>query len=279
MDSKKKANYSPWFYAIGGAAVAGLISSAYYIFTLFQDEEEQLNDQQQEMVEKLNEKMIENKKSGKEELDVETAIQIMNLTNKLAEEMYQRKYPNADSERRKLLKDKSEEEYITHCYEYLQRKEEQYVIASESVLSHFKGYTFQEIHNLMNTCDPATYERISSKFDIPEFKKPMPASDKVKKAYIEYGNLFIQEMTLIQSQFMNNRTNPSPVDQQQFLAQLYIVKIKVDDMIYNGHEISENEMKYLLSHYNLMIDQDIVDTNRKLMAFNSLMQDPNSNDS
>ncbi len=274
--TNKKSGYTPLFWTLGAAAVVGLVGSAYYVFNLFQAEEE-IPEQQLENIVKVQEKMDNNMKTGKQELDIETAVQIMAITNKLSEETLKKHNPDLEKRRREAIN--QGERYDELCMEYIEAKEREYQKAMQIVFANFPGVTMEDIQRVMQNSDPQEVERLNSQFDPAEFEAEKPSREATKKAYIYYGQAFTNNMkemvSIIRQTGQSGQGDPQ--QEQFFFIKMLITKMKIDDIIFIEHKLTESQMKSLLMTYNLMEDPEIVNVNRQLMTLQQMFGLPMEN--
>jgi hypothetical protein len=270
MDSKKSGGYNTLFWGLGAAAVAGIIGSAYYIYTLMNPEEE-LSENELEQLKELQQEINsdEGKNGG---LTVETAIQIMAMTNRISEEMIKKNKPDLDDRRRAAIN--NPEEYERVCQEVFESKEWAYNESLQKVLSQFAGISLDDIHKLIQTVPPTEIERINHKYEKPTFdQQSVPEKKLVKEAYIYYGKIFKDEMREFQ-RIISQQTQYSPEQGQYFLSKLLIRKMKVDDELYLNFKYTEPQITFMLYEYNLLEDAEIKRVNEQLMRFDQMFSSP-----
>ena len=270
MDSKKSGGYNTLFWGLGAAAVAGIIGSAYYIYTLMNPEEE-LSENELEQLKELQQEINsdEGKNGG---LTVETAIQIMAMTNRISEEMIKKNKPDLDDRRRAAIN--NPEEYERVCQEVFESKEWAYNESLQKVLSQFAGISLEDIHKLIQTVPPTEIERINHKYEKPTFdQQSVPEKKLVKEAYIYYGKIFKDEMKEFQ-RILSQQTQYDPQQDQYFFFKLLVMKMKVDDELYLKFKYTEPQIKFMLYEYNLLEDTEIKRVNEQLMRFDQMFSPP-----
>jgi|LauGreDrversion4_2_1035121.scaffolds.fasta_scaffold237282_2 hypothetical protein len=274
MDANKKSSYSIWFYATGVLASGCLLGSAYYIYSLFQAEEE-LEENQQDKIQVIHEKMRENASKGKSELDISIAMQILTMTNNIAEETMVKKYSDLDNERREALQKGNEEAFEESCMKYLEKKQLEYTRASRLVLDQFPGYTEEDLQRVLQSVDPKVMEQYQQ-METTELKEPILEAEKVKEIYKSYGDIFMKEMkkffALVRSNSYQQQYEPQM--DQIFMFKIMATKLKVDDLVFLKHRVTENEIKSLIIHHNLLNDPEIIAINRMLAQMQQQMDMP-----
>ncbi len=270
MDSKKSGGYNALFWGLGAAAVAGIIGSAYYIYSLMNPEEE-LSENELEQLRELQQE-INSDDGQKGGLTVETAIQIMAMTNRISEDMIKRSKPDLDDRRRAAIN--NAEEYERICQEVFESKEWAYNESLQKVIGQFGNISLEEIHKLIQTVPPTEIERINHKYEKPNFDQQLPPEKKVvKDAYIYYGSKFKDEMKEFQ-RILSQQTQYDPQQDQYFFFKLLVMKMKVDDELYLKFKYTEPQIKYMLYEYNLLEDTEIKKVNEQLMRFDQMFSPP-----
>jgi hypothetical protein len=276
MEANKKSGYSIWFYTLGALASAGIIGSAYYIFTLFQAEEV-LEEENQDKINVMHEKMRENSKKGKAEIDVDIAMQIMSITDKIAQESMQKNYADLDNERREALKNGYDQEFEEYCMKYLEIKQIEYSRAGRLVLAQFPGYTEEDLQRVFQTADPRVMEQLQNQqqFEKTELKEPVIEVPKVKEIYKSYGDIFIKEMHKLNALMRNDNSQKNdPQFEQLLMFKMMATKLKVEDLVYIKYSVTEADIKSLLVHHNLLNDPDIMAVNNQLMQMHQQLDMP-----
>ncbi len=257
------------FYAMAAGALAALVGSAYYLYSLFAEEE--LSEEDMVKIEELKEELtqqMEEKSGGA--LTPEIAVQIMAMTTKVGEEMIKKLKPDIDSRRRAALNRGDEYEII--CQEYLEAREYCFQDATKKVLLQFGNYTFEDIQKAMMELHPSEFERINHKYEHATFDVK-PDRDTVKRAYIFYGRKFKDEMTNLQKIMPPTRGQEPDMEQQQFMFfKLLMIKFKVDDLLYIKYKYTESQIKYLLFEYNLIEDPEVREINDQLARLDSQIE-------
>lgn len=249
------------FYLLAAAGVAGVLGGIYYLWNTFAEEE--IDEQEMIEIEDIKEEI--KKKDG---MNTDTAIRVLYLTNHHAEEELKRSRPDIDKKRREAIN--NEEEYKALCMEYMEAKEYCYQRASQRILQEF-GTSMEEIQKFVQMVDPATLEKKFFEFEKPDFEGGMPDKDKVKTAFKYFANKFIEEMQGMSAQFKSMSYSPNPEVQQMLMFNLFINKLKVEDMLFIKYDLTEQKVRYLLNHYNLSTDPEIMQLHSRIGAFEEML--------
>jgi len=270
MDKKPNTGHQILFYGLAAGAVAAMVGSAYYLYSLFIEEEELSEDDKikiEELKEELTQQIEEKNSQG---LTPEIAIQIMSMTNKVGEEILKKNKPFLEEKRRAAIG--LPDEYERICQEYLEAKELAFQEGSKKVLSQFGDYTFEDINKVMMEVHPAEYEKMNHKYEKVSFDNaPKPDKLTVKQAYIFYGKKFKDEMRDLQRIMPFQGGNMDPEQQHFMFFKLLIMKFKVEDLLYLKYKYTEAQIKYLLFEYNLFEDPEIRSINEQLSRMDSMM--------
>jgi hypothetical protein len=268
----KKNGYNAAFWGLGAAAVAGIIGSAYYIYSLMYQEED-LSEADLEKVKELQQEIIE-QEAHQGGLTVDTAMQIMAMTNKISEERIKKARPDLDDRRRAAIN--NPEEYERICQETLECKNEAYQESVEKVLQQFGGISIEEIHRVLQSVPPQEIEKINHKYEKPSFENvPIPDKKLVKEAYIFFGRKFQGEMMEYQRTISQmSQMQMGPEQQEYIFFKLMIGKMKVDDEVYIKYKYTEPQIKFMIHEYNLTTDPDVMRINDQLMRFEQMFAPP-----
>jgi hypothetical protein len=266
MDSKKN-DYNATFWGLGVAAVTGILASAYYVYTLLSSEDE-LSESDLKEIEELREEINASEEVSTGPMNVETAVQIMAMTNRISEDMVKKLKPDLDDRRRAALK--NPEEYEKLCHEVFEAKEWAYNQSLSKVIGQFGQISIEEIHKLMQTVPPQEIEKINHKYEKPNFKDgDLPDKKLTKDAFIYYGKLFKEEMKEFQK-ILSQQGQYDPQQDQYFFFRLLTMKMKVDDELFVKYKYTEPQIKFMLYEYNLFEDVEIKRVNEQLMRFDQM---------
>lgn len=264
MDTSKKSSYSALFWGLTAGAAIGLLGSAYYLYTLFSGDEDLAEEDMQQLQELKD--AVEESNGGA--MNVETAIQIMAMSNRISEEIMKKQKPDLDDRRRAAID--NNDEYERLCQEVFEAKEYAYNQAISKVIGQFGNVNMEEIHKLMSQVPPLEMERINHKYDKQTFDNvPVPEKKLTKEAFAYYGKKFEEEMKEFQK-MMSQQTAYNPNQDQYFFFRLLMIKMKVDDLLYLKYKYTEPQIKYMLFEYNLFEDPEVKRINEKLMRFDNM---------
>jgi hypothetical protein len=263
----KKGGYNGVFWGLAVSGAALLVGSAYYIYNLINQEEE-FNEEDMEQITKLKEEMSHNLQINNGVLTVDTACQIMVMTNKISEDLIKKAKPDLDDRRRAAINDPNEYEKI--CQENMEAKEWAYNEAMNKVFQEFGGITIEDITKVMQTVHPMEIEKLNHKYESFKFDEK-PDVKLVKEAYVFYGKKFVSEMNEFQRIIANFYSqNPDPQAEQYLFFRMLTMKMKVDDQVFLRYKYTEPQIKFLLFEYNLMDDIEIKRVNEQLMKFDQM---------
>jgi hypothetical protein len=260
MDNKDKG-YTYTFYALVSAGVVGLFGGLYSLFNYFSDEE-QLSDTQNIQVEEIKQEFEE--ASGK--LTFNLAVQIMAMTNKLSEDILKKLHPDIYERRRKALANPIE--YDNLCNEYLEVKNHAYMSASKTIMNKF-GVKEEDFQTILQNTNPMEFEQKVIQYEKPEFDREFPQKEEVKKAFLEYSSIFMEEMKGFRSLMAQLQNNPQ--QQELAFAKLLTLKLKVDDIIYTKYQLNEHQIRYLLYQYCLLNDPDVIRSQSMMGKFEEML--------
>ena len=256
-DEKSKSNYNPSFFVLASAGVAGVIGSLYYIYNLFGHDEiiEDLDTQ----IDDLNRSINRNKSK---ELSIRSAIKIMSMVTKLTEERVKRNLPDIDTRRRAAFD--NNEEYAKVCYEYLNCKEDAFQHASSLILDKL-NISKEDFQNRLARIEAVELEKRLYEIDKPEFEDGQKLDpEKAKKAFIYYGNRFLNEMNGFYNDVFHLK---HPPNENEVMFSLAVLKTKCDDELFKFYGLNEIQMRYLLYEYDLNGDKEIIEMHGKLKKY------------
>ena len=231
---KSKGKSSKWSYAAKlSIGLGGFAGGLYYLLDHFLTKEKQIENKE----EKDNNPEIHN-------LSFDTAIKIILEINNKTDKILEIKEPGIEMKRRQFIFYQFEYEKI--CEEIIEIK----FCVSTSVLSKY-GCTNNDIRKCFKSFSPIEiWKRLS--IDEPEFNGDPPNKDLVLKAFVYYGERFIDQFSKFQQN--NNNTGYTPFQEDYIIYELEFLKIRIDDELYNVHKINGKQLRYLLLKYNLYDD-------------------------
>lgn len=261
---KEQGGYSKSFYALAAAGVVGALSGLYYVYSLFSEDEEELTEAQVDQIQELKQEVEHT--DGK--LTVDICVQIMVFTSKMAEDMVKKAKPDIDERRRAALK--NEEEYERICSEFLEARENAAHYAQSTIIERFGNYSMDDFQSVMSNASPIEIEKKTFQLEKPEFSGAYPDRSKVKEIFMYYGNQVCTQMKDLQMN-MNNNAQMDPSQQNYFIYRLLILKQRLEDEMYIKYSVNENQVKFLLYHYNLHEDSDVKNLIMKMSRFDDVM--------
>ena len=251
------------FYILAAAGVAGILGGIYYLYSTFSEEE--LDEKETIEIEEIKQEIV----SNNQKLTQDAAIRALYLVNHHSEENLKKMKPDIEKRRREALD--NDEEYKKICMEYLEVKESTYMSSSNLILSQFNT-NMDEIHKLLQTCDPLYVEKKFFEFETPKFEKEKPSKEKSKEIYIYYANKFLEEMMEFGNQMKSmGMNNYNPQMQQMAMFNMVSSKMKVEDMTFIKYHITEQQIRFLLNEYDLLNDRDVIQLQQKLASFEEMM--------
>jgi len=274
MDNKKTNSYGykGIFWGLTAGAIASLTVSAYCLYNyLFGDEE--LADEEVNQIENIKHEMEEElQESGGSggPLKVETALQILTMTNRVAEEAFKRDYPLLDDERRAVVDDPDAYEGL--CSDTFAAKEKCYQEAMSKVMSKFgSNITMEDLHKVMQGKNPMELEKLTHKYDKQSFiGKQIPDKATSKEAFLFLGKKFQTEMREFQVTMSRIQNQNNPEQEQYMFFKMLMIKMKVDDIVYNKYKYTEQEIKYMLHEYNMFDDPEVRQVNLSMASFDQM---------
>jgi hypothetical protein len=273
-DNKDSLNWK--FYALLTGASIGFISGIYYIYSLFNDIDSDLSDDQKEKLEelvKISENLNQNhsEESGsstkKKESDSTFAIKVFRQINELSEEMFLKDYPNWIQIRRNLLKENNKPEYYSYCENILSEKMRIESKAAEMILNKL-GMTQIELQTMMEKINQNEYTQLQQEMlqkSQLTIKNPEKlTNDDVIKAFKEFLHLKneMDAESRNMGQFMND---PSDEARMMFFIKLEINKYMIDDYLFNLFEIDFSALMMLINTRQLYSDSQIASDYQRLM--------------
>lgn len=258
--SKGSSNsYTPLFYTLVGAGIAGVLGSVYYLYSLLSDDE--LNEKEIIEIEEIKQNIEE-----KGELTQDSAVHILFLANKHAEEYAKQLKPDLESRRRAAFN--NDYEYKALISEFLQLKEQAYMNSSQTVLNQF-NVSMEDLQKKVETLHPMEMERKFFQFEAPAFEKERPDKQKTKEAFVFYGNKFMEEVQKLSMGFHSMGNDPQA--QEMMMFNMLVVKFRVEDLLYFKFFVTEQQIRYLLYHYNLTEDPDVMQIHKKIASFDEML--------
>ena len=216
-------------------------------------------------------------------LTEEGTVRLIMYINYLSQKIYLIDNPNLDQKRRALLKNNlknnnneiiksndNQEEYLSLCNQTFDFKQKSYQIASEKILKSLKyPINFQQFNEFMKNILPKQLEKISIKLmtelNDELFKYDMNFMDinTSKEAYIFYLKIYIENAKKLyeeqEKMKINNEDEENEINEANnvLVFQFMILKMQIDDILYEKYHIVEEHLKLLVNKYNLFIDSEI----------------------
>ena len=244
---------------IGGATVS-IIGGIYYLYSLFSKQEE-LTEEQLIEIEEIRQRIEEN--NG--EICTDLAIRILAQINKRVEEIIRTSKPDIDNKRREALG--KESVYNSTCAEYFTIKENSYNKATNEILSYF-NMQISDLKEIMEQITPNEVEKKMFHYNKPTFyDSHIPDKSKVKEAFIFFGNLFVDEMLAFNSQISKLKE----ISHDLTLFKMLVVKMKVDDILYEKFKLTENQIRYLIFEYSLLEDKEVKVINERISKYEEML--------
>lgn len=241
--------YSKSFYALAAAGLIGALGGLFYVYSLFNEEE--MSDEQEQQVEELKQEV--NLANG--ELTVDVVIQIMNLTNKVADQMMAKTHPGIDERRRAALNDPAEYENI--CLEYVEAKFMASQEASASVMRNFGNITHEDMERVMLNADPTEIEKKSLVAEASSMQGPVPSKSEIKNIFIQYIIALGRSMQEIQAGINFSDQAVSQAQQAYFQQRFMVTKQRLDDELYVNHALTDGQLRHLVYKYGLEEDPEV----------------------
>ncbi len=273
MDGKnnKKLSENLFWAGVGGLSLI-LVGSAYYVYNLFVSDEEELQEDQLKQIEQIKKDMnSENAgSSGTGALTIERAMEIMVMMNRLADDSFKKNNADLDTRRRKAID--NEVEYRQLCMESFECKEKYYQQASQTVMSNFGSVSMEDIQKVLAGRNPMEIEKISHKYDKQSFEgKSQPNKELTKEAFLNFGETMQKEMLGLQQMMRTLQANPSQEQEQMYFIQMLMIKMKVDDRLFNKYGYTEPEIKYMIFEHNMWEDPEIKRTYQMMNGIEQMM--------
>jgi len=255
--NEQKTEYDRSFFALAGIGLAGVVGSIYYIYNLFGEED--VIDGIDSQIDDLNRSINRTKNK---ELSIRSAIKIMSMVTKITEEKVKRELPDIDQRRRNAID--NNEEYAKICYEFLNCKEDAFQHASSVILDKL-NISKEDFQNRLSKIEAIELEKKLYEMDKPEFEDGQKLDrDKTKKAFIFYGNKFLNEMNGFYNDVFHLK---HPPNENEVMFSLALLKTRCDDELFKVYGLNEIQMRYLLFEYDLNDDPDIKDVHNKLKKY------------
>ena len=230
-------------------------------------------------------------------LTEEGTVRLIMYINYLSQKIYLIDNPNLDQKRRALLKNnlknnnneiiksnENQEEYLSLCNQTFDFKQKSYQIASEKILKSLKyPINFQQFNEFMKNILPKQLEKISIKLmtelNDELFKYDMNFMDinTSKEAYIFYLKIYIENAKKLyeeqEKMKINNEDEENEINEANnvLVFQFMILKMQIDDILYEKYHIVEEHLKLLVNKYNLFIDSEISQLQKDFEEFNDNM--------
>lgn len=230
-------------------------------------------------------------------LTEEGTVRLIMYINYLSQKIYLIDNPNLDQKRRALLKNNlknnnneiiksndNQEEYLSLCNQTFDFKQKSYQIASEKILKSLKyPINFQQFNEFMKNILPKQLEKISIKLmtelNDELFKYDMNFMDinTSKEAYIFYLKIYIENAKKLyeeqEKMKINNEDEENEINEANnvLVFQFMILKMQIDDILYEKYHIVEEHLKLLVNKYNLFIDSEISQLQKDFEEFNDNM--------
>lgn len=258
---------SSTFYIIGSifAAVSG-----YYLYNNY-FKGRQFNEEQLTELEGIKQLISENK----DVLNSEIVLKIYSITNKRYDYLFNLDYEYLNKNRRSVIDNPIE--YKKSCKDYLIKKEELLGFCSNEIVN----YLDVDHEFYINSIKELTHKEIESKYlsnHIPTFNGDIPDKNKTKEAFLYFSNLFVDEISKIKSKKNTIYTNSiksyndlnDEIKRNHEVEEILITKIKIDDLLYIKHGLTESQVRYLVHDYNLIEDKEVNQANESLITFETI---------
>jgi hypothetical protein len=246
-------------YFFKGLASVAIIGGLYWLFRYTKDDSEDNDSDSDNEQKKKENKEGDDTQNTSQAIDKDLAIRIMAEINKKAEDIIKKVKPDIDHRRREAINDKDEYEKI--CSELFEAKESALQTANKMILGKYEVDN-EELNNELSKLHSYEIENGSYGYDTPHFDGPYPDKKKVKEIYIEYGEQLSKQMNNFQKD-MNNFIYDETM-QDYLIYRILVLKLKTEDKIYLKYRIAENQLKYLIFHYELLNDSDVSLVNEKI---------------
>lgn len=264
--TRNQEGYSLSFYALATVGVAGVVGGLYYIYSIF-NEEEETSEITQSKIEDLQQDLETNLSENMNNLTLDQAVRIISLMNKMTEEIVKKKKPDLDERRRAAIN--NEALYQELVGESLEERESAMMNAQEVISKKFNGINMEDIAKIMQSANPETVERLVLLSDKPQFEGTIPSKEKVKEIFTYYGNNMLFRMR--DSQMAMNQGSMDPNQQQYIFFKILMSKMKVDDELFVKYRLTENQLKYLFYEYKLENDSEVKSLYDKCNRFSEMM--------
>ena len=224
-------------------------------------------------------------------LTEEGAVHLIMYINYLSQKLYLIDNPTLDQKRRALLtsnlnnnemnnKEKNEE-YLLLCNQTFDFRQKAYKIASEKIFKSLQyPMDFQQFDDFMKNILPKQLEKITIKLmaelNDTLFKYDMNFMDinTAKEAYIFYLKLYIDNAKKLNEE-QENMKNANEDEEKELneannilIYQFMILKMQIDDILYEKYHIAEEHLKLLINKYNLFDDSEISQLQKEFEEFN-----------
>lgn len=259
----KKTKFKNYlYYTIIGTLAVGTVGGLFYLYSLLK-KDDQLSDEQIIEVEEIKQQIQEN--NG--EISVDMAIRILAQINKRIDEIIRPTKNEMDDKRRDKITNYTE--YNKLAGEYFALKESAYNKATNQILQQFS----MDISDLKEIMEEITQHEVEKKiflYNKPNFNNNyLPDKDKVKEAFIYFGNIFIDEMSKFNSDlYKKNLQNES---QDVIVFKMLVIKLRIDDYLYLKFKLNENQIRYLIFEYNLLEDKEVKSLNDKICKYEEVL--------
>ena len=243
-----------FFWGVVGILGTAIAASAWYFYSLFNDEEEEaIPTKDKEKITELKEK---NEQLSGGKLTAELAIFILTKAQRLVDEKMKQEHPDLDNKRREAIDKEFEyQELLKQTFEY---KQENIPKIMSQLITEFNTSEEDFQQALQGITDPREFETLAFKNEKPEFDKEYPTEKQVKDAFKYYFKEFKKGMaTLQQSMNSNMAMMQDQMMQSKYYMDMIIIKSKVEDKLHINFGINETQMKFLIYHYKLNKDKDI----------------------
>ena len=224
-------------------------------------------------------------------LTEEGAVRLIMYINYLSQKFYLIDNPTLDKKRRALLtsnlnnnemnnKEKNEE-YLLLCNQTFDFRQKAYKIASEKIFKSLQyPIDFKQFDDFMKNILPKQLEKITIKLmaelNDKLFKYDMNFMDinTAKEAYIFYLKLYIDNAKKLNEE-QENMKNANEDEEKKLneannilIYQFMILKMQIDDILYEKYHIAEEHLKLLINKYNLFDDSEISQLQKEFEEFN-----------
>lgn len=247
-------------YLFLGSAAISIAGGIYYLYSIW-NRDNDLNEEQQIEIEEIKLKIQE--KNG--DICTDIAIKILAQINKRVEEIMKKTKIDIDQKRRDAIDNESL--YNKLCAEYFALKEESYNKATNQILGYF-NMQMSDLKEIMEQITPSEVEKKIFLYHKPTFVNiPVPNKNKTKEAFIFFGNKFVDEM----SSFNLEMSKLNEISNDLTIFKMLMLKMKIDDSLYNKFGLTENQVRYLIFEYSLLEDKEIKVINDKICKYEEML--------